>query len=54
MKNEIEELESKVENRDILIADQERLINTYKSIINSLEDDLMSIRNAKYNEIMTK
>ena len=44
-------LEAKVENRDKLINDQARTIEGLKSVINSLEDDLKSARNASYEMI---
>lgn len=44
-------LEAKVKNRDTLIDDQARTIESLKSIINSLEDDLKSARSASYEMI---
>lgn len=48
---EILNLEAKVENRDKLINDQVRTIEGLKSVINSLEEDLKSARNASYEMI---
>lgn len=44
-------LEAKVKNRDTLIDDQVRTIESLKTVINSLEDDLKSARSASYELI---
>lgn len=44
-------LEAKVKNRDALIDDQARTIESLKSAINSLEDDVKSARSASYEMI---
>lgn len=45
---EIEELNDKIKNRDILIEDQSRTIEALKAVINSLEDDVKSLREASF------
>lgn len=47
-------LEAKVKNRDEFIGVQHELITSLLTIINSLEDDLSSLREENYNLSVTR
>ena len=40
-----------IENRDKLIGDQQRTIVCLKSVVNSLEDEIVSLREEAYKNI---